>query len=58
MPERRFEGVRERFRTRLAVVVATLDVKLTNGARKATVVAPDAAAAGAAESARNRHLAS
>ena len=45
---RRFEGVRERFRTRLGAVGAILDVKLTSGPRHATVLARDAVAAGAA----------
>lgn len=45
---RRFETVRERFRSRLGSVGATLDVKLTHGPRHATVLAREAITAGAA----------
>lgn len=45
---RRFEGVREQFRARLASVGATLDVKLTMEPRHATQLAREAVAAGAA----------
>ena len=44
---RRFEGVRERFRARLAEAGATIDVKLTGGPRHATVLAREAVASGA-----------
>jgi YegS/Rv2252/BmrU family lipid kinase len=45
---RRFESVRERFRARLGAAGASLDVKLTNGPRHATVLAREAVASGAA----------
>ncbi len=45
---RRFEGVRERFASRLAAVGASLDVKLTLQPRHATDLAREAVATGAA----------